>query len=268
MHLQKTLNTNSTLVTTNTDLVRTNAQLTKDLQDQRKINSQLQAQVQNLSQRSTFWGTRTVDVTEYNQVKQDYQTVKKELDRTKAKEREHSESMERLREANSRALQKVSLYESEAQRAQEHSFKNMSDARWTPRDDSTFANKFTELQKLMRNWAKDYVSTTLRSDALHPDTHEEVLKYLSRVVQLTKNGTLPTEFASPTSKMSEKWTHTLLSAVLAHEIQNEIFKRPFFCLEKDPNNRGESQIPALVAVYNQLLEGMKHSSHNLEQIFY
>jgi hypothetical protein len=240
------------------------------LRVEQDCNATLREQLRIARSNQNSWLGRqsTVDVNEYNRVLREFHRVKRELDTEKENEKEHRESMERLREANYRALQKINLYESEAQRAQEHSFRNMSDAMWTPRDDSTFANQFIELQKLIRNWAKDYVAANLRSDTLHPDTHDEVLKYLSRVVHLTINGTLPAEFASPTSKMSGKWPHTLLSAVLAHEIQNEFFKRPFFCLERDPNNGSDSSFSTLVAVYDQLLEGMRHSSHAIELSIY
>jgi hypothetical protein len=258
--LRETVNTlNGTIGQLNENYNDANSRL----QDELNCNTTLREQLRT-AQNSRPGRQSRMDVDEYNRVLHDFQRAKRELDNVIVREAEHRISMDRLREANFRAQQTVSLYESEAQRAQEHSFRNMNDARWTPRDDSTFVNKITALQKLIRNWARDHVGTNLRSDALHPDTHADVLKYLSRVVHLTINGTLPTEFASTASKMSEKWAHTLLSAVLAHEIQNEFFNRPFFCFDKDPNNGSESIGLALNAVYNQLLEGMRHSSHNLE----
>jgi hypothetical protein len=263
---QDTINT---LTMTNKSLIENYNMVNNRLQAEQDSNVALREELRTARSNQSSWlGRPSVSAHEYDRVVHELQRVKGELDNAKLKDREHRESMERLRKEISLVTQKVNLYESEAQRAQEHSFKSMSEARWTPRDDSTFTNQFNELQRLIRNWAKDYAAATLRSDALHPDTHNEILKYLSRVVHLAINGTLPTEFASPTSKMSGKWPYMLLSAVLAHEIQNEFFKRPFFCLERDPSNGSESSISTLVAVYDQLLEGMRHSSHVIELSIY
>jgi myosin heavy subunit len=250
--VQEAINANKSLIASNTNLINNNAHLSeslktanKQIQDLIRSNRDLKEQLQSRS--SLFWSQTNW--------KAEYNTAKKELEKANEEEEKHLNWIAQLKDQLMAARQKVDFYQDASQRDQEQSFKRMSDARWTPVDDATIRNDFIELQRSIRDWAKEYSTTPLRWDVLHPDTRQEFLQYLSRVVQLTSKGTLPHEFISSTSNMTEKWPHMLLSAELAYEIQTQFFHRPFFCLNKETKTDSVDPLSSVYSVYNQLLEG-------------
>jgi hypothetical protein len=116
-------------------------------------------------------------------------------------------------------------YEALIREQQEESFKQMSNARWLPIEDTKVVSDLGRIKKEMRNWAK---STGVKgAEALENLDHSEFMSLLKNLshVAVIKNNELPRGLSESKSPA------LLLNALLAHHLYTTVFRSPFFFLD-------------------------------------
>jgi hypothetical protein len=116
-------------------------------------------------------------------------------------------------------------YEALIREQQEESFKQMSNARWLPIEDTKVVSDLGRIKKEMRNWAK---STGVKgAEALENLDHSEFMSLLKNLshVAVIKNNELPRGLSESKSPA------LLLNALLAHHLYTTMFRSPFFFLD-------------------------------------
>ena len=158
-----------------------------------------------------------------------YQAI---LRKAEARETEAQEGLNYWKNQNLVLSEQLMTYETEIQRRQEKSIRDMTDGRWNPVPDDTIRDRFEMLHRDIRDWAKQWAGGPLRLDSLGPETANDFIqKYLVEFVQCAKDSVLPVDVAKPKPKMKDKMTSLLLTAALAYEIQTCFFEDAFFCVD-------------------------------------
>lgn len=251
------------------DLIRAlkkNETLSGKVEEQRVQLEDARLEIQTLKKPTSQWGYNpnieirrlTDDLAKSRKDLQNlgsnYRSLQADLKRTEQREATAQEGVNYLKLQNQELTEKSRAFQTEVKRTQEKSIREMTDARWAPIPDDFHREHLKNLHQDIRNWAKNWASSSLKLDTLPHETRRDfVQNYLSRVCQLTQDGKLPAELSSPKSKMKDKAPWLLLNALLAHEVQTEVLAKKFFCFEN-------TRALALEETHKELLAGLEFNT--------
>jgi hypothetical protein len=140
-------------------------------------------------------------------------------------ERRERELQAEIRKSKAERNSSEEKYEALIRKQQEESFKQMSNGRWLPIEDTKVVSDLGRIKKEMRNWAKSIgVKGAEAFENLSNSELMSLLKNLSHVAVI-KNNELP-------RGLSESKSPALLfNALLAHHLYTTMFRSPFFFLD-------------------------------------